>query len=60
MEWISVKDRYPEKSGMYLVWDTEKDDVALFPWLGEPVLWWKNGTITHWMPVPDPPEGVRE
>jgi len=57
MEWISVKDRLPEKVEFgqvkYLVYDDYwKIHIAL----------WDNRfkctepeEITHWMPLPDPP-----
>ena len=63
MEWISVQDRDPEKSGHYLA--SDGDDVAelyfesrrkVNLWLeidgksSEPI-----DDITHWMPLPKPP-----
>lgn len=53
--WISVEDALPEQSGFYLAYFTFKDgthaiDIAYI-----------NtgcclGSITHWMPLPEPPE----
>jgi hypothetical protein len=71
MEWISVEDRLPEKSGEYLAfWEWGKDG-----WQEEGVccqvsrfnkdFWdygdtWgsglnNNGYVTHWSPLPKPP-----
>ncbi|MFN6189739.1 MAG: DUF551 domain-containing protein [Planctomycetia bacterium] len=60
-EWISVSERLPESGDMVMVWN-----------YGEHVLAWlnftNNGTayfsskddsnfeVTHWMPLPRPPE----
>ena len=53
-EWISVNDRLPDKAMWCLVWDgldVEKeyfyDDHFAF------------GDITHWMPLPEPPESEK-
>lgn len=60
-EWISVKDRLPDKEGTYLTC-TEKnaihlDSFCIYPshntkfWVGG------NGRVTHWMSLPEPPKG---
>ena len=62
-EWISVKDRLPERKGKYLVtwlwaYGTEYEnkyvDVVFFRGKTH---WAKfEKYITHWMPLPDPPK----
>ena len=63
-EWISVKDRLPEKSGRYIVfglgWNNEKKMSTLLfgtktnEWIATGA--WKDWKVTHWMPLPEPPE----
>ena len=65
-KWISVKERLPEEDGEYLVLKVHnyrKDDgymaqeVALFLRTRDPE--WVVGNlceVTHWMPLPQPPE----
>lgn len=63
-QWISVKDRLPEKEGFYLV-ATKYGTVhrELYFLCGdppEPSFGWcgvSKGKYTHWMPLPDPPKG---
>lgn len=54
--WISVKDRLPEVAGWYLVFYNESAmQVAFF----KGKTWPFNNhyhTITHWMPLPEPPK----
>lgn len=78
-EWISVKDRLPEKDGEYLVFTEQRDCFnALFEseigdggefgvWLNSyhpdtlgflDSEWQEYEGITHWMPLPEPPEGA--
>jgi hypothetical protein len=60
-EWISVEDRLPETTGMVLA--TNGDTVLSFPYMryadggGK----WGIGSdgITHWMPLPAPPESKK-
>lgn len=56
-EWVSVKDRLPDKAGWYLVFRTKHThaETAFFKGKTFPL---DNhyGTITHWMPLPEPPE----
>jgi len=62
MEWISVKDRLPEDEERVAVlyrWEDRKD---LIKFIGSYMPYekaWVNTlgkiTITHWMPLPEPP-----
>jgi hypothetical protein len=56
--WISVKDRLPVDGQTVMVYYNE-------PFQGKYVsVWtyeksnrfWIDGTVTHWMPLPEPPE----
>lgn len=62
-EWISVKDRLPEKTSRCIVsrFDyvtcTSFIDILWF----EKDSWWDrlypgNFAVTHWMPLPEPPK----
>jgi len=65
MNWISVKDRLPEKCGMYLLADGNRvygdyvrkqeifmrDGKAYYEIVKD-----KGKSFTHWMPLPEPPE----
>ena len=58
-QWISVKDRLPDKGGSYLVFSSKSKTVfTAHYWLGDR---WSNRAngqfITHWMPLPQPPKG---
>lgn len=59
-EWISVKDRLPEKNSIVLVcMDNGKYKVVLTSHLssnGEWISYDKNRKVTHWMPFPEPPK----
>ena len=70
MEWISVKDSLPDKNGLYLCcwkalcdansWIVRIGDWRFEGWMNlydEP---YKEGLITHWMPLPEPPKGEEE
>ena len=55
-EWISVKDRLPERKCDCLT--ARKGDVYVESWNG--VLFSErnhHGQPTHWMPLPQPPKG---
>ncbi len=61
-KWISVKDRLPDKTGSYIVWDSPYCSSTKHPtegWFdGEQMETsiasdWSN--ITHWMEWPDEP-----
>lgn len=57
-KWVSVKDRLPEKDGFYLAWYTFKGNGHT-----RDIFYYNSGhgaslssAITHWMPLPTPPE----
>lgn len=61
-EWISVKDRLPEKDGFYLAWYTFKDgghacDIFYYNYGYSASL---SSAITHWMFLPEPPKPESE
>ena len=60
-EWISVSERLPKEGVRVLVWlkgdnsqytSIDTDRLSLKKW----VRWGR--LVTHWMPLPEPPEGV--
>jgi hypothetical protein len=68
-EWISIKDRLPEKTGYYIVaaeFDGEYPKCMIQTMhfvkvaYGTPVNMWYDyeisKQITHWMPLPEPPK----
>ena len=63
-KWISVKDRFPE-DGKYLTWNGEDYQVDIYGkmQLGSNKKQFLNDylehshfSVSHWMPLPDPPE----
>lgn len=73
-DWISVKDRLPEAEGAYLVFapsytggsssGKEYHSGRMFSmwrhgkWSIEVGYHKRPGCVTHWMPLPEPPEEV--
>lgn len=65
MIWIAVEDRLPEKEGVYLIHapsaDPDKPFIHVAWWSNSNQRWeliaisWANA-VTHWMPLPKPPE----
>ena len=63
-EWISVRDRLPEKGEEVLVFDTRENWTG-FAWLRPDETWtalgfdfpFDLGEVTHWMPLPQSPKG---
>lgn len=60
IEWISVKDRLPEKEGAYIVYKTNITHLFVAIWNGKEWNSFINRTplkrITHWIPLPEPPQ----
>jgi hypothetical protein len=59
-EWISVKDRLPDYEAEVLIYSPETlIDLGSYSWRFER---WRGSSgalvegITHWMPLPEPPE----
>ena len=67
-EWISVKDRLPEIDKKVLVCDIDVEDEPVihtyelsidedgYFWSDEGGWWIDFECVTHWMPLPEPPE----
>lgn len=60
-KWISMKDKLPDKDGIYLVLYDEPDfpysfcvQVRRFFKNDHDAITWRK--VTHWMPLPEPPE----
>ena len=56
-EWISVKDRLPDADGDYLVWNDYHKAIVGHYWSKGRYFISKAVTVTHWMPLPQPPKG---
>lgn len=63
-EWMSVEDRLPEESGMYIVTanDGHAQRVSFVLWQKKNRMWNLTGArsywkVTHWQPMPKPPKG---
>jgi len=59
--WISVKDRLPEKSGRYLIYFPERSTSPMDAiWNVHEKTWGRDFDrteyVTHWMPIPEPPQ----
>lgn len=58
MEWISVRERFPDEDYPVLVYGLTDCDIARFypteGWYSE--AWGDVKGITHWMQLPDPPK----
>ena len=58
-KWISVKDRLPEKIGYYICC-LDNGTIKVCKWIyGIRNGMWDNPnwtTVTHWMPLPEPPK----
>lgn len=55
-EWISVDERLPDADGDYLVWNNYHKAIVGHYWLKGRYFISKAVTVTHWMPLPEPPE----
>lgn len=57
-EWISVEDRLPTDAKEVLVFTSYKQmwiDIYCI-WGDENAPSWGDDNVTHWMPLPEPPE----
>ena len=58
-EWISVKDRLPEKDEIVIICTDENfiyaGELIGDTWFLDNDSW--TATVTHWMPLPEPPKG---
>lgn len=62
-EWISVKDRLPENIANRVLVVCERSNGVFYAHYEKP--FWINletdkpfiSTVTHWMPIPNPPKG---
>ena len=69
-QWVSVKDRLPEEQKEVLIYLPEYGSVETAAFFEIPSLnlkeWAQNedaymfDEVSHWMPLPEPPEGVRD
>jgi len=60
MDWISVEDRLPEKSGYQQCWSFKSVEGVgdhHKHWFCRNKGWFETRrTVTHWMPLPPPPK----
>ena len=60
-EWISIKDRLPDKRGEYLCYykfEPDSPDVVCENTYQGSGLWLSEmDKVTHWQPMPQPPKG---
>lgn len=68
MEWISVKDRLPDRDGNYLccfqtgyIYTEMYDNNGFYDYEPEFISTeyekiYHNNIVTHWMPLPEPPK----
>lgn len=60
MEWISVKNRLPKDGEFVLTYKNGIVDVQMYEknrngWI-QGNWFWSMATVTHWMPLPEPPK----
>jgi hypothetical protein len=54
MEWISIKDKLPDKPGEY--WVYGKSGITSTQWNSiTSIKYWNFGEVTHWA-IPEPPK----
>ena len=54
-KWISVKERLPDKTGLVLGYGIGLGVLLVYYEVGVIRSGWQS--ITHWMPLPEPPKG---
>lgn len=57
-KWVSVEERLPKKFSIVLAYDPD-DGVGEADWDGCKFHWTETeaiASVTHWMPMPEPPE----
>ena len=59
MKWISVKEKMPEKGQRVITYDISFPDggIIVEEYYGFEE-WSTSYEVTHWMPLPDPPENA--
>lgn len=60
-KWISVKEKLPENDDNYLVFTSDRNDAVIATYYGDGEWLEYDLTnliplVTHWMPLPEPPE----
>jgi hypothetical protein len=55
-EWISVEDRMPERNGRYLTHCNIENQSLVCVLYYCKIGGVNEGTVTHWMPLPEPPK----
>lgn len=63
MDWISVDEQSPKKRGEYLTWQPQctlmghqvEERYSILRWSGSK--FFSSMPVTHWMPLPKPPNG---
>ena len=55
-EWISVDERLPDSDGDFLVWNDYNRAIVGHYWARGKYFISKAVTVTHWMPLPEPPK----
>lgn len=58
--WISVKERMPEREGLYLCWTVFNGEACYQIHLWKGGRWYWVHDVRYWMPLPEPPEEVQE
>lgn len=61
-KWIPVTERLPQVGERVLTTDGSAVFEAYMSisnkWVRGQYVWWEDGAVTHWMPLPKPPKGV--